>query len=486
MSIKLKKSDLVIASAVTALILAAVLAGLAACQNPVTGIDLDAPKTQGLDTGPTTNGGYRAATLTVPNFRTVPGGYTGPARITYYNYSDTLYVTVTAAGLLEYPPSRTLPTGSIKSITLTDVNKTHLIGRLAQSGAPLIVLNLDTGGDLHFRPAVSGSIPIGTYAEFQLINTVSGALGGAYKQEADLDLMGGMTMSSLWDIIAWTPVGAASGSAFIGTYDGNGKKLLRLQINTPGSASPVGLFSQVGSTGVIKNVGIESGAVVGNNNVGGVAGISAGSITACYNNASVKGSRVSGTGNNVGGVVGTNSGTIFACYNSGTVSGNESSEFTGGVAGISTGNITACYNTGMVAGFEFIGGVAGTAGNITACYNTGTVGDSTVSNKVGGVVGVMTGNITACYNTGTVFVQRGGLAGGVAGSRQSGSMANCYWKGTGTQAIGGASGSTSNSFGAYFSPGSSGEWGTGNGSGSGTYWMSGTTNGAQLPRLWFE
>ncbi|GHV50163.1 hypothetical protein AGMMS49579_03320 [Spirochaetia bacterium] len=505
MSIKMKKRDLAIAFAFLALILVAVLTGLAACQNPGTGLYLGAHETQTLNTGPTTNGGYGPApnpnlNLTVPNFMTVPGGYTGPAIITYYNPDATFSVTITAAGLLEYPPSVTRPTGSIKSITLTDVNKTHLIGRPAQFGAPLIVLNLDTGGELHFRPAVSGSIPIGTYAEFQLINnTTSGALLGIYKQEADLDLMGGQQ-----GVPDWTPVGT-NRMMFSGTYDGGGKKLMRLQINKPDSAEPVGLFCRV--TGVLKNIGIESGtvtgggyctggvtgesvgpitacynraAVTGKSYVGGVAGLSTGGITACYNTAAVTGTEY------VGGVAGS-SRTMTASYNSGAVTGNY---YLGGVAGIiSFETITACYNTAAVTGYGYLGGVAGRSnGDITACYNTGTVvANSFYGKQVGGVAGELysTGTITASYNSGAL-TGKSGYVGGVAGVNHGGSLLYCYWKGVGTQPVGEASGSTSNSFGAHFSPGSSGEWGTGNGSGSGRYWMAGTTNGGQLPRLWFE
>lgn len=70
-----------------------------------------------------------------------------------------------------------------------------LLGRKDNDG--LTTVQMDAGGNLQFRPGngvyvTSGYRPIGTYAEFQLINTEVGTASGGdkYKQEAVLDLLG--------------------------------------------------------------------------------------------------------------------------------------------------------------------------------------------------------------------------------------------------------------------------------------------------------
>jgi len=66
---------------------------------------------------------------------------------------------------------------------------------------------------------------------------------------------------------------------------------------------------------------------------------------------------------------------VTNCYNTGTVIGDD---WVGGVAGTNTGTVTNCYNTGTVIGDDWVGGVVGqnwygTA--VTNCYyKTGTAG----------------------------------------------------------------------------------------------------------------
>ncbi|GHV90536.1 hypothetical protein AGMMS50268_10390 [Spirochaetia bacterium] len=408
------------------------------------------PPDSGSDSAPpATEAGPKFST--VPNFSTVPGGYTGPALITYYNPAATLNVTVTAAGTLEYDPSLTVPPGSIKSIELA--GKKHLIGRAAPGAVSPIVLKLDTNGDLGFRQPAPGGIPIGSYAEFQLINTGSVNLSGTYKQGANLDLMNE----------PWEPVGNST-SPFTGIYDGGGKTLSNLKIEKTG-VNNVGLFGVVSGVGAVRKVGILSGSVKGKDNTGGLAGLNYGTISASYNEAAVNGA------DNVGGVVGTmdTGGAITA--------------------------ITACYNKAAVNGATYVGGVAGNVqnGSITAVYNTGAVNGATYA---GGVTGLLNITISACYNTGMVTVvnnYQGGVIGRLTGSSLS--PGEAYWdKSTATGEIGDPawmSGYSEYDGGDGFKP----AWTTGDGTG-GNYWkpgtvagkdgVSGTTTPYPLPQLWFE
>ncbi|GAP71736.1 GLUG domain-containing protein [Candidatus Symbiothrix dinenymphae] len=391
-------------------------------------------------------------------FTEVPGGYVGPAFITYMS-GATLDVVVTTDGTLEYDAFNVVPTGTIKSLTLTDPslgggNKTYRIGRAAPSydAAHPIVLNLKSNGELDFRPAGGspGFIPIGSYAEFQLISSNTSTLDADYKQEADLELMNEPGYY-------WEPVGS-SAAAFTGTFDGDRKTLSNLSINMSG-AEPAGVFGVVGGTGKVRNVGIVNGTVTGTG------------------------------GSNVGSIAGQNNGTIFACYNNAAVNGTG---HVGGIAGNSEGEITACYNTGDVTG-GIGGGVAGlnNNGSITACYNKGAVIGTT--NTIGGVAGRNGGPIAACYNANTV--SGGSSRGGIAGVNAA-PINDCYWESF--PSLSGSTGApmdaASSSFTNGFTPNdATGNWGTGDGSGPGKYWKPNTVNGKDgqsglttLPQLFFE
>ncbi|MDR1913234.1 MAG: fimbrillin family protein, partial [Clostridiales bacterium] len=185
----------------------------------------------------------------------------------------------------------------IRSIRFNGGNEI-LIGR---KEGDYINLKFDEAGNLIFRDAdEEGNILIGAYAEFQLINTVTGGLSGQYKQEADLDLMD----------VEWTPI-----SNFSGTFEGGGHKLEQLQITQ--ALSEGGLFGSINSGSTLSNIAIVSGAVTGTNSVGGVCGWNRGGIiTACYNHSNVA------TATRAGGVCGWNQGgTLTACCNIGYVAG---------------------------------------------------------------------------------------------------------------------------------------------------------------------
>ena len=194
---------------------------------------------------------------------------------------------------------------------------------------------------------------------------------------ADIDMSGKYGIDPFKSL--WTPIGSAE-NQFKGTFDGGGHKITGLY--TRGSTGFRGLFGYLGEGGVIKNLGVEGTVTdTGSNcgSVGGVCGYSAGTITGCYNKATVKGSYES-----VGGVCGKNGGTITSCYNNGDVSSTGSN--LGGVCGMNHNTITDCYNTGTVSGTgSNIGGVCGySEGTITSCYYLdGCNGEGTTFNDLG-------------------------------------------------------------------------------------------------------
>jgi hypothetical protein len=338
------------------------------------------------------------------------------------NYTDGSTETVTLAN-----DGKTLPvTGTgktVKEIVLTDAgSKTHLIGRIVD--ATPIQLHLKGNGDLAFRSVLpDGTTLIGSYAEFQLINSNTTSLNGTYKQEADLDLLG----TTVTPTVEWTAVGNYD-NRFTGTFDGSGKNISNLYINKP-SVNEQGLFGYI-ENGAVRNVHIQGGSVTGNENVGSLAGSNeGGTISDCYNTGTI-------TGNgNVGGLVGAShflSSTITDCHNTGAITSRGGG--VGGIVGFNSGLITNCYNTGAVSGFDHVGGLTGSnEGNIIACYNTGAVTGNSEGWDVGGLVGRnVTADIIACYNTGTVT--GGWNVGGVLGNKNTIYIAACYNTGTVTGA----------------------------------------------------
>jgi len=220
---------------------------------------------------------------------------------------------------------------------------------------------------------------------------------------------------------------------FVGVFDGNDCKIWNFRWDSNG-ISGVGLFGFVGSSGHIKNIGMENVDVnaVNGNFIGGLVGKNdGGTITDCYSTG-----RVLGTQDSIGGLVGENDyGTITDCYSTGSVSGNYC---VGGLVGFNSGMIINCYSSGNVIGDWYVGGLVGeNRGTITDCYSTGSVSGNYC---VGGLVGCnyfYYATITDCYSTGNVS---GGIAsGGLVGFNWLGTITNCYSTGSvsGSDNVGG-------------------------------------------------
>jgi hypothetical protein len=358
-------------------------------------------------------------------------GYSGRYKVTFTD--DTVIEGHTSANVYLEPRHLGKVVRSIESVggtpDLTDGfgNTVIYIGREVEKGG-MIILEFDAGsGALKHRAADgNGFIPVGSYAEFQLVGRDITSASEKYKQEANLDLLGDQNGNGVFGEsgdLNWTPVGAQVmfGIIFRGTFDGDGKDIANLCINWVG-INGAALFA--GTPEIIKNVHIRSGLVRGRANIGGFVGeFDRGTIKNCSNNAAIKGDY-----SNVGGIVGSNygTGTITACSNTGsvTVSGMNA----GGVVGSNSGTMTACSNTGSVTASQYwAGGVGGSnTGTITACYNTGSVTASQY--WAGGVAGDNGGTITACYNVGPVWANSISTAGGVvSGNTNGGSTIACYW-----------------------------------------------------------
>ena len=205
--------------------------------------------------------------------------------------------------------------------------------------------------------------------------------------------------------LSWDPIG--NGMMYCGTFDGNGKTIRNLYINS--TIMYKGFFGYANS-GSIKNItfdnakvknthyngtGILTGAfekctieniktlancsVEGTYYTGGIAGIGTGNISNCENRAMVNGT------NNVGGIVGNSSdNTISSCANYGAVTGTESN--VGGMVGFFiSGTIQNCANYGDISGADYVGNQIGYA-RICNLNNVLGIGNVTATTSQSGLL----------------------------------------------------------------------------------------------------
>ena len=316
---------------------------------------------------------------------------------------------------------------------------------------------------------------IATKADLLALAANTGDYGAYFVLTADIDMQGQVFTTAIIAASNPNPSGNFEGTAFTGTFDGNGHKVTHFTISD-GSGdyyyNYLGLFGYIDYGGSVKKLGLENFAISGNysfyigglvgcnyygsisncystgtvsgyGNVGGLVGINAGTISNCYSTGSVSGSST------VGGLVGENdyygdgSGIISNCYSTGAVSGSSNSQGVGGLVGYSVGSVSNCYSTGTVtggSGSSYLGGLVGEneyyygydSGIISNCYSTGAVSGSSGSQDVGGLVGYSAGNVSNCYSMSTVT---GGIGsstvGGLVGENEyygndSGIISNCY------------------------------------------------------------
>ncbi|MBU1044962.1 MAG: ankyrin repeat domain-containing protein [Candidatus Omnitrophica bacterium] len=187
---------------------------------------------------------------------------------------------------------------------------------------------------------------------------------------------------------------------YTGTFDGRGHTLSNLTINRI-NKKYVGLFSNIGNLGQVKNLVIFNAHIAGEDNVGTLAGKI---FKASVSNVTVRNSVVMGAGKRIGGMLGEsyNGEGITNCAVRETVV--KGKDQVGGLVGSiwdgTNNTIFRCEAIVDVTGTgSQIGGIAGysKSGDIIESYAAGTVrgGDD-----VGGIVGYTTENagIHNCYN----------------------------------------------------------------------------------------
>ena len=217
--------------------------------------------------------------------------------------------------------------------------------------------------------------------------------------------------------VGWQPIGSVS-DPFAAIFEGNGYAISGLRINRA-AASDIGLFGSIGSTSNIRNVNVE-GTVIGNESVGTLAGQNFGTIRNSNATANISGI------NAIGGLVGKNDGgKIFdSRVTTGSVVGQDN---VGGLAGENAINsqIINSYVSSISVNSTSTGDNSSMGGLVGS--NLGSIANSyaitirlrqrpNVQNRVGGLVGHNNGgSITNTYAGGSVMGYGGGLVGRIEG-----------------------------------------------------------------------
>lgn len=228
------------------------------------------------------------------------------------------------------------------------------------------------------------------------------------------------------------------GNAFIRSLNGEVKNLTlkNYQLSASGTDNVGGIASLVNSGASIDNCHVESGKIYIDNCrwIGGIAGRlnKNATITNCSNRIAIEAINSSV----IGGVSGISYGTIIKCSNYGSVVATKSkynseesiARFVGGICGSSMGAIEDCCNIGsdansIISGLDIVGGICGSSSysegdtevgkGVVRSYNTMNVSASDSWGIVGGIAGQTDVRIYCCYNTGTVtgLTRIGGILG---------------------------------------------------------------------------
>ena len=176
--------------------------------------------------------------------------------------------------------------------------------------------------------------------------------------------------------LSWDPIG--NGKMYCGTFDGNGKTIRNLYINSTFMFE--GLFGYA-KNGCIKNITFDNAKVKNTNKFG--TGILTGGFEKCtienikiLANCSVEGTE------NTGGIAGAGAGYISNCENRAMVNGTNN---VGGIVGYGEGSLQNSANYGDISGVAQVGNLIGFAAAVNL-NNVLGVGNVTATDQKGGLL----------------------------------------------------------------------------------------------------
>ena len=248
--------------------------------------------------------------------------------------------------------------------------------------------------------------PITDTAGLEAIGKDEASLSGNYVLMKDINVSEetGKTENN------WTPIGELIGDPFIwaftGKFSGDGHVISGININKP-SEGNLGLFKNVGTNGIVKNVGLTDGSICGSEYVGGICPINSGTIENCFSSLKIYARDYAGYARDfAGGICAKNDGTINKCFNTGNILCNNSG---GGICGVNSGSLSNSYNIGNIENYSYnTGGICGSnenAGSMKNCYNAGTLLYASAGGSICGRD--YTGKIANCYYGKDICSSRG-------------------------------------------------------------------------------
>ena len=207
----------------------------------------------------------------------------------------------------------------------------------------------------------------------------------------------------------WEPIGKGYSYKFKGVFDGSGKKITGLYVETDKNNYP-GLFGNVtgdsSNTAIVKNLRVYGEVNASSAMAAGIVwNAQYAELTGIESHITIN-DTITGT-DGAGGIVGRSCGhvTVAKCGNYGDITAAEADNI-GGIIGKGDGSktvVTECFNTGKITGDEYVGGIvgkySGTGSNLKNSYNTGSV---TGNDRVGGITGSQFSDLSNCYSTGKV------------------------------------------------------------------------------------
>ena len=149
----------------------------------------------------------------------------------------------------------------------------------------------------------------------------------------------------------YVPIGIPD-HAFCGTYDGRGKTISGITVQTNGY---IGVFGNLGSGGTVQGVVLSSSTMEGANYSAGIAGYSEGTILNCRVENSVIIRALNNYSDYHGGIAGQNIGSIIGCLSAANVTNNgmKYCYYYGGIAGRSeSGTFKNCLYAGTSVSAE--------------------------------------------------------------------------------------------------------------------------------------
>lgn len=247
-------------------------------------------------------------------------------------------------------------------------------------------------------------------------------------------------------------IGGTTG--YNGTFDGRGNRIIGLTV----SGENAGIFSTVGTNGVVKDVNIYSGTFTGTTTAGAVADVNSGRIEGIVtfgNTVTATGDNGNASTSNAGGIVGVNNsgkftddkndgeltGGIYDVESTGSVIAGSSSAIAGGLVGTNNGGLANSFSDSAVTvGTNVTGGTSAGLGGVVGINNGNvqyvdslgvTNGGATNSSNIGGIIGTNNGNMYSGYNESIVSGKDN--VGGIIGTNAEGKKVENVVNATGVE-----------------------------------------------------